>query len=57
VKIVLPEELNTYDVLVSDYVVFSRATLDAVTERFRSGAIVTAEPTTDVGAEQEAGDA
>ncbi len=40
VQIVLPHELNTYDVLVSDYVVFSRATLEAVTERFRSGAIV-----------------
>ena len=31
VQIVLPEELNAYDVLVNDYVVFSKATLgDAI---------------------------
>ena len=29
VQIVLPEELNTYDVLVNDWLVFSQATLDA----------------------------
>jgi large subunit ribosomal protein L4 len=29
VRIVLPEELNAYDVLVSDWLVFSQATLDA----------------------------
>jgi len=29
VQIVLPEELNAYDVLVNDWIVFSRATLDA----------------------------
>jgi large subunit ribosomal protein L4 len=33
VQIVLPEELNTYDVLVNDRVVFSRASLDAVVAR------------------------
>ncbi|HEY1739371.1 MAG TPA: 50S ribosomal protein L4 [Acidimicrobiia bacterium] len=38
VQVVLPEELNTYDVLVSDYIVFSRATLDAVTVRFGGAA-------------------
>jgi large subunit ribosomal protein L4 len=30
---VLPEELNTYDVLVNDTIVFSRASLDAVIAR------------------------
>jgi large subunit ribosomal protein L4 len=34
VQIVLPDELNTYDVLVNDWLVFSSATLDAVIHRF-----------------------
>ena len=29
VQIVLPEELNTYDVLVNDWIVFSQASLDS----------------------------
>ena len=29
VQIVLPEELNTYDVLVNDWLVFSKASLDS----------------------------
>jgi large subunit ribosomal protein L4 len=33
VRIVLPEELNAYDVLVSDWLVFSQATLDAFLNR------------------------
>jgi large subunit ribosomal protein L4 len=33
VQIVLPEELNAYDVLVSDWLVFSQATLDATVAR------------------------
>src|SRR5690348_12340910 len=33
VQIVMPEELNTYDVLVNDSIVFSRASLDAVIAR------------------------
>jgi large subunit ribosomal protein L4 len=33
VRIVLPEELNTYDVLVSDWLVFSRSTLEATVAR------------------------
>jgi len=33
VRIVLPEELNAYDVLVSDWLVFSQATLDAFLAR------------------------
>src|SRR5437016_2293020 len=38
VQIVLPEELNTYDVLVNDWLVFSKASLDTVIAR------LTAEP-------------
>jgi large subunit ribosomal protein L4 len=34
VQLVLPDELNTYDVLVNDWLVFSTATLDAAVERF-----------------------
>jgi large subunit ribosomal protein L4 len=33
VRIILPEELNTYDVLVSDWVIFSKATLDTTVAR------------------------
>jgi large subunit ribosomal protein L4 len=35
VRLVLPRELNAYDVLVSDWLVFSRATLDAAIAHFR----------------------
>ena len=34
VRIVIPEELNAYDVLVNDYVVFSKATLEAAIARY-----------------------
>ena len=37
VQIVLPEELNTYDVLVSDWLLFSRASLDATVARLTDG--------------------
>jgi large subunit ribosomal protein L4 len=37
VQIVLPEELNTYDVLVNDYLVFSKASLETTVARL-SGA-------------------
>jgi large subunit ribosomal protein L4 len=33
-QIVLPEELNAYDVLLNDYVVFSKATLESAVERY-----------------------
>jgi large subunit ribosomal protein L4 len=33
VQIVLPEELNTYDVLVNDWIVFSQASLESVAAR------------------------
>jgi large subunit ribosomal protein L4 len=36
VKLVLPRELNTYDVLVSDWLVFSKATLDAAIAHYGS---------------------
>jgi large subunit ribosomal protein L4 len=34
VQIVLPDELNAYDILVNDWIVFSKATLDATVARF-----------------------
>jgi large subunit ribosomal protein L4 len=34
VQIVLPDELNPYDILVNDWVVFSQATLDAAVAKF-----------------------
>jgi large subunit ribosomal protein L4 len=46
IQIVLPEELNTYDVLVSDRVVFSRATLDATVARLGSADSVASTATT-----------
>jgi large subunit ribosomal protein L4 len=36
VRIILPEELNTYDVLVSDWLVFTQATLDTTVARLTS---------------------
>ena len=38
VQIVLPEELNTYDVLVNDWIVFSQASLEAIVARLTDGA-------------------
>jgi large subunit ribosomal protein L4 len=35
VQLVIPDELNTYDVLVNDWLVFSKATLEAAVARFR----------------------
>jgi large subunit ribosomal protein L4 len=37
VQIVLPEELNTYDVLVNDWLVFSQASLDTTVARLSDG--------------------
>jgi large subunit ribosomal protein L4 len=34
IQIVIPDELNTYDVLVNDWLVFSKATLEAAVARF-----------------------
>jgi large subunit ribosomal protein L4 len=48
VRVVLPEELNTYDVLVSDWLVFSRSTLETTVARLAgaptNGAGTDAEP-------------
>ena len=33
-QIVIPDELNTYDVLVNDWLVFSKATLATAVARF-----------------------
>ena len=33
-QIVIPDELNTYDVLVNDWLVFSKASLEAAVMRF-----------------------
>jgi large subunit ribosomal protein L4 len=45
VQIVLPEELNAYDVLVNDWLVFSAASLDAATARYSTAAPTDAEET------------
>lgn len=34
VQIIIPEELNPYDILLNDWIVFSKPTLDAAIERF-----------------------
>ena len=46
VQIVIPDELNTYDVLVNDWLVFSKATLEAAVARF--GDVGERAPTSDV---------
>jgi large subunit ribosomal protein L4 len=61
VRIILPEELNTYDVLVSDWLIFTKATLDTTVARL---GVTSAAPVTDAGAavepdagtDEEAGD-
>jgi large subunit ribosomal protein L4 len=53
VQIVLPEEINTYDVLVSDWLVFTRATLDTTVARLGSvPGSDAAEDTADEGADE-----
>jgi len=49
VQIVLPEELNPYDILVNDWIVFSAATLEATIARFGQSAkpAAAAEPETE----------
>ena len=50
IQIVIPEELNTYDVLVNDWLVFSKATLEAAVARFG-----TKQPSDPEGAQPEQG--
>jgi large subunit ribosomal protein L4 len=38
VQVLLPEELNTYDVLLNDWIVFSKASLEATIARLSDGA-------------------
>ena len=45
VQLVTPNELNTYDVLVNDWLVFSKATLDESVARFATTAASTAAKT------------
>jgi hypothetical protein len=37
VQILLPEELNTYDVLLNDWIVFSKVSLDETVARLGDG--------------------
>ena len=37
VQVLLPEELNTYDVLLNDWIVFSQASLDGTIARLSDG--------------------
>ena len=56
VQIILPEELNAYDVLVNDWLVFSSATLEAVVSRLTDGgaaAEVAVATTADAGSDEE----
>ena len=49
VQILLPEELNTYDVLLNDWIVFSQPSLEAIVARLTDGAGASDE-STEVGA-------
>ena len=51
VQIVLPEELNTYDVLVNDWLVFSQASLETTVARL--GGASTGTATDDEGGDDE----
>ena len=44
VKLMLPRELNAYDILVSDWVVFSKATLEAAVAHYGDGDASSAAP-------------
>lgn len=54
VQIVLPEELNTYDILVNDWIVFSRGSLDTTVARLSGGSA--AGETNDATADEENGE-
>jgi large subunit ribosomal protein L4 len=53
VQILLPEELNTYDVLLNDWLVISKASLEATVARLADGGADPEAETDDV-AESEA---
>jgi len=52
VQIVLPEELNPYDILVNDWIVFSQSTLDAAIERFADTVGASPAPSAEAAAPQ-----
>src|SRR5207244_2333124 len=54
VRIVLPEELNTYDVLLSDWLIFSKETLEATNARL-SGSESVPRPTLESTGPQNTG--
>jgi len=56
VQIVLPEELNTYDVLVNDWLVFSEASLQTVVARLSGASTGDESSDGDDGGTDEAGD-
>jgi large subunit ribosomal protein L4 len=43
VQIILPEEINAYDVLVNDWLVFTSATLEAIVSRLTDSAVASEE--------------
>ncbi len=53
VQIIIPEELNPYDILLNDWIVFSKPTLDAAIERFSESST----PATPAAADTAEGDA
>jgi large subunit ribosomal protein L4 len=55
VKLVLPRELNAYDVLVSDWLVFSKATLEAAIAHYGSSTEPEAARENEVASDNEAG--
>jgi large subunit ribosomal protein L4 len=54
VQIVLPDELNPYDILVNDWIVFSQSTLEAAIDRFADTTGVAAETTPKAAAPEPA---
>jgi large subunit ribosomal protein L4 len=56
VQIVLPEELNAYDVLVNDWIVFSKGSLDATVARLSDGEAYAEAAADDTDAAAEDGD-
>jgi len=55
VQVILPEELNAYDVLVNDIIVFSRASLEAATARFTGATVAVGEAVVSDDASDAAG--
>lgn len=55
VQPILPEELNAYDVLVNDYLVFSAATLESLTARLGGGVTPVDAGRAESGSERAAG--